>query len=308
MLISRKEWEAAFSGVYRGDVEFGAPMKNHTSLGIGGPADVLASPADPMSLKNIALVSRKKNIPVLPLGGGTNILVSDNGIEGVVITFKSFRMMQVIREEGDDVEVFVEAGVPLQTLVNFCKEEGYAGIEGLTGIPGTFGGAICGNAGSYGCEIRDVIQSVVIMSPDGKLDRFDAGHLGFGYRRSAIPPAACVLNATITLRKDEKEAVAGRVQRSREEKMKTQPISARSAGCVFKNPEGRSAGKLIDEAGCKGMKIGGVEVSSVHANFFVNGGSGTAADYLRLMHEVSLIIEKKYGVVLEPEIRVVGRG
>jgi len=98
------------------------------------------------------------------------------------------------------------------------------------------------------------------------------------------------------------------VQRYREEKMKTQPISARSAGCVFKNPEGRSAGKLIDEAGCKGMKIGGVEVSSVHANFFVNSGSGTAEDYLRLMHEVSLIIEKKYGVVLEPEIRVVGRG
>ena len=149
-------------------------MKNHTSLAIGGPADVLVSPADPMSVKNIALVSRKKNIPVMALGGGTNVLVSDSGIEGVVINFKSFRMIQVIREEGNDVELFVEAGVPLQMLVNFCKEKGYAGMEGLTGIPGTFGGAICGNAGSYGYEIKDVVQSVVIMYPDGRLDRREA--------------------------------------------------------------------------------------------------------------------------------------
>jgi UDP-N-acetylmuramate dehydrogenase len=307
MLIDRKGWEDAFKGLYRGDVEFGAPMKNHTSLAIGGPADVLVSPEDPMSLKNIALVSRKKNIPVLPLGGGTNVLVSDSGIEGVVINVKSFRMMQVIREEGDDVELFVEAGVPLQTLVNFCKEKGYAGIEGLTGIPGTFGGAVCGNAGSYGYEIKDVVQSLVIMSSDGKLDRFEAAAIGFGYRKSDIKPSDIVLNATIKLYKDDKEAVAGRVQRYREEKMKTQPISARSAGCVFKNPEGGSAGKLIDEAGCKGMKVGGIEVSSVHANFFVNSGGGTASDYRRLMQEVSVIIEKKCGVILKPEIKVIGR-
>ena len=308
MLISQKEWEDAFKGKFSGDVEFCIAMKNHTSLGIGGPADVMVSPYDPMSLKNIVLILRKKNIPFLPLGGGTNVLVRDNGIDGVVINFKAFMMMQVIREEGSDVELFVEAGVPLQMLVNFCKEKGYSGIEGLTGIPGTFGGAICGNAGSYGCEIKDVVKSVVIMSSDGKLDRIAAKDLGFGYRRSGIKPEDIVLNANILLHKDDKDLVAGRAQKYLAEKMKTQPISARSAGCVFKNPEGGSAGKLLEEAGCKGMKTGNIEVSSLHANFFVNLGNGTASDYIRLMHEVSLIVEKKFGVVLQPEIRVIGRG
>jgi len=308
MLISRKEWEDAFNGAYKGDTEFDMPMKNHTSLAIGGPADVVVSPADPMSLKNIVLLARKKNLPILPLGGGTNILVRDSGIDGVVINFKAFRMIHVIREEGEEVDLFAEAGVPLQMLVNFCREKGYAGIEGLTGIPGTFGGAICGNAGSYGCEIKDVIQSVLIMSSDGRLDRSNAGDLGFGYRRSAIKPADIVLNANIRLHKDDADAVAARIRRFLEEKKNTQPISERSAGCVFRNPAGISAGKLIDEAGCKGMKIGGIEVSNVHANFFVNKGNGTASDYINLMHEVIMIVEKKVGVVLEPEIRVIGRG
>ena len=308
MLISRKEWEDTFRGIYRGDAEFEVPMKNYTSLAIGGPADVMLCPADPMSLKNVVLLLQKKGVPFMPLGGGTNILVRDKGIEGVVINFRSFRMMQVIHEDANYAGLFVETGVPLQMLVNFCRERGYAGIEGLAGIPGTFGGAICGNSGSYGCEIRDVIQSVVIMTPDGRLDRFEPGQLGFGYRSSAIKPTDSVLNANITVRKDNKQAVAERTQRYLAEKAKTQPISARSAGCVYKNPGGVSAGKLIDEAGCKGMKVGGVEVSGVHANFFVNNGSGTASDYLALMQEVSLIVEKKCGVVLEPEIRVVGRG
>lgn len=308
MLINREEWEDAFKEIYRGDVEFGMPMKNHTSLAIGGPADVVVSPADPMSLKNIVLMSRRKNLPFLPLGGGSNILVRDDGIDGVVINFKSFRMIHVIHEEGDEVELFVEAGVPLQMLVNFCRDKGYAGIEGLTGIPGTVGGAICGNAGSYGCEIKDVIQSAVIMSSEGKLDRLAAKDLGFGYRRSAVKPTDVVLNANIRLHKDDPKAVAERVRKFLEEKKNTQPISERSAGCVFKNPEGISAGKLIDEAGCKGMKIGSIEVSSVHANFFVNKGGGAASDYLRLMHKVVLTVEKKFGVVLEPEIKVIGRG
>ncbi len=308
MLISRKEWEDTFDGAYRGDAEFDMPMKKHTSLAIGGPADVLVSPADPISLKNIVLLVRKKNLPFLSLGGGSNILVRDDGIDGVVINFKSFRMIHVIREEGNEVELFVEAGVPLQMLVNFCREKGYTGIEGLTGIPGTVGGAICGNAGSYGCEIKDVIQSVVIMSAAGKLDRFAAEDLKFGYRRSAVKPTDVVLNANIRLNKDDTKAVAERVRKFLTEKKNTQPISERSAGCVFKNPEGVSAGKLIDEAGCKGMKIGSIEVSSVHANFFVNKGGGTASDYIRLMHKVVLTVEKKFGVVLEPEIKVIGRG
>lgn len=308
MPISRKEWEEAFEGVCRGEVEFEAEMKQYTSLAIGGPADVLVYPADPVSVKNIVLTAKRKNIPLTILGGGTNVLVSDSGIEGIVMNLRSFRMLQVIREEGDDVEIFTETGLPLQMLVNFCREKGYAGIEGLTGIPGTLGGALCGNAGSYGCEIGAVVQSVVIMSSEGILDRVDAVKLGFGYRRSGIRTTDLILNASMRLRKDDKDAVAGRMQIYMEEKKKNQPISARSAGCVYKNPGGESAGKLLEEAGCKGMRVGGIEVSSVHANFFLNTGCGTGSDYLRLMHEVSSIVEKRLGVVLEPEIRVIGRG
>jgi UDP-N-acetylmuramate dehydrogenase len=307
MQISREEWDNTFKGVYRGETEFQADMKQHTSLAVGGPADVLVYPADPVSVKNIVLTARRKKVPLLALGGGTNVLVSDSGIEGIVMSLKSFRMVQVIRQEGNDVEVFAEAGMPLQMLVNFCREKGFAGIEGLTGIPGTLGGAICGNAGSYGCEISNVLQSVVIMSPDGSLDRVDAGRLGFGYRRSGIKTDDLVLNATIRLRTDDKKAVAGRIKGYMAEKKKSQPISSRSAGCVYKNPEGDTAGKLIDAAGCKGMRVGGIEVSRVHANFFVNSGAGTASDYLSLMCEVSSIVENKYGIVLEPEIRVIGR-
>jgi UDP-N-acetylmuramate dehydrogenase len=308
MPISREEWEDNFKSAYNGEVKFGAEMRHYTNLGIGGPADVLVYPADPVSVKNIVLIAGSKRIPLRILGGGTNVLISDEGIEGIVMNLRSFRMLQVIREEGNDVEVFAEAGLPLQMLVNFCKERGYAGIEGLTGIPGTLGGAIYGNAGSYDCEMSNIIQSVLIMSADGRLDRVDAGNLGFGYRRSAIKADDIVLNANLKLRVDVKDSVAERIQGYLSDKKKTQPISAKSAGCVYKNPEGEKAGKLIDAAGCKGMKVGGIEVSSMHANFFVNTGSGTGSDYLHLMSEVSLAVEKKFGVILEPEIRVIGRG
>ncbi len=308
MHINQQEWGNALKGIYRGEIKFAVPMKNHTSLAIGGPADALAIPADPVSLKNVVLLSQEKKIPVFPFGGGTNILVRDSGIDGVAINLKSFSMINVISEKRDNVELFVEAGAPLQALVNFCKDKGYSGMEGLTGIPGTFGGAVCGNAGSYGCEIKDLVQSALIMSSDGKLNRLSAGDLGFGYRKSNLKPMDIVVNANILLHKDDKNAVAGRMRKYLSEKKKTQPISDRSAGCVFKNPEGVSAGKLIDEAGCKGMKLGGIEVSRIHANFFVNTGNGTAHDYTSLMNEVSLIVKKKYGIALEPEIRLAGRG
>jgi UDP-N-acetylmuramate dehydrogenase len=282
-------------------------MKNYTSLAIGGPADVVVGPEDPVSIKNIIMLLGKQKVPFTPLGGGTNILVRDGGIEGVVITFRAFNRAEVIKEHEDLVELFVEAGVPLQKLVNFCRENGFAGLEGLTGIPGTVGGAICGNAGSYGSEIGDVVASVVIMRPDGTLDRLRAGALGFGYRRSSIPHDHIVLSANLKLKRDDATAVASRTEGFFNQKKASQPIGERSAGCVFKNPEGMSAGRMIDEAGCKGMRVGAIEVSSVHANFFVNRGGGSAAEYLRLMDAVSQKVKERFGAALEPEIRVMGK-
>ncbi len=307
-MIDRAGWDKTFSGYYKGEVAFNADMKAHTSLAIGGPADVVVSPEDPVSVKNIVLLLGRQHMPFLPLGGGTNVLVRDGGIEGVVIKCKAFGRIEIIHDTGDTVELFAEAGVPLQKLVNFCKDHGYAGMEGLTGIPGTLGGAICGNAGSYGCEIRDVLISVVILRADGSLERFRAEELGFGYRSSRVLPDDIVLSANLGLRKDDAGEVAARTDEFFSRKKSVQPIWERSAGCVFRNPEGMSAGRMIDEAGCKGMRFGAIEVSSLHANFFVNRGDGSAADYLALMEKVSGKVMERFGIRLEPEIRIVGKG
>lgn len=307
-MLDEKQWQEMIHGLYQGDAVFNRPMREITGLCIGGPADVMVTPDDPISVKNLLMLLKKKGIPFLTIGGGTNLLVRDKGIDGVVVSLRQFRRIEVLKEENETVELFAEAGVPLQKLVNFCREKGYSGIEGLAGIPGTLGGAIFGNSGSYGTEIRDVLESVAIMDGSGRLGRFRPEGLGLTYRGSSIGPTDLILSANIRMKRDEKEAVASRTDAFLAEKKKTQPIGERSAGCVFKNPpEGPPAGKLIDEAGCKGLRMGSVEVSAVHANFFINTGNGTADDYLSLMQEVSYRVQQRFNVTLEPEVRVVGR-
>lgn len=307
MELNRESWDAVFEGYYKGESLFGEPMKEHTSLGIGGKADVLTSPEEPLSFRNLMVMLQKEDIPFFPLGGGTNLLVRDDGIGGVVISLRAFNRIEILQETAEKAELFVEAGVPWQKLVNFCKTKGYTGIEGLTGIPGTAGGAICGNAGSFGCEVKDVVASVVLMDSKGRLDRREAADLGFAYRSSRIAQNEIIMSANMRFRKDEAEAVAARTDRFFSEKKAAQPITERSAGCVFRNPEGSSAGRLIDDAGCKGMRRGDIEVSGVHANFFINRGEGTAADFIGLMDKVASVVQEKSGVTLEPEIRIVGR-
>ncbi|MEW6162314.1 MAG: UDP-N-acetylmuramate dehydrogenase [Nitrospirota bacterium] len=297
-----------FSGdLFKGETRFMEPMMNHTSLRIGGPADVFVIPRDFPSLKNILVILRRRGIPFLPLGGGTNVLVRDGGIEGVVISLKSFRKIEILSEDKVDVKVYVEAGTPIQRLVNFSREKGYSGIEGLAGIPGFVGGAICGNAGAFGYEMKDVLISVSIMDAEGRIERLRAKDIDFGYRKSSISSTELLLSAEIILEKDKEEYVSARIEDFLKRKWESQPISEPSAGCVFKNPHGLSAGRLIDEAGCKGMGIGDVEVSSIHANFFINKGRARASDFIRLMEEVAQRVKKRFGVLLEPEIRIVGR-
>jgi UDP-N-acetylmuramate dehydrogenase len=307
MRFSREDWEKNFAGYYKGKVEFNAPMRGHTSLAIGGPADIVVSPEDPVSVKNIVMLLSRLNVRFVALGGGTNILVTDRGIEGVVVKLGAFSRVEIINEEDARAELFVEAGAMLQKIVNLCRDRGYTGMEGLTGIPGTVGGAICGNAGSCGSEMKDVLASVVLLHSDGTLDRVGVEDLDFGYRKSGVGGTDIVLSANITLRRDDTDAVTLRTENCFKQKKAAQPVSGRSAGCVFKNPAGMSAGRLIDEAGCKSMRIGDIEVSGIHANFFVNLGKGTAADYLALMDAVSARVKERSGVILEPEIRIIGK-
>ncbi len=305
--IEEKYMETIYGIPFEGEIRFLEPMKKHTSLRIGGPADVFVMPQDLRSLGNLLAHLKRKKIPFFPLGDGTNILVRDGGIEGVVISFKAFKKIKVLIEEGEGVEVYVEAGMPLQRLVSFSQEKGYSGIEGLAGIPGSFGGAVCGNAGAYGYEIKDVILSVLLMNAEGETETILAGDIKFGYRKSSISSKELLIGADIKLKKDRKEDVSARIKDFIKRKWESQPISAPSAGCVFKNPPGLRAGKMIDEAGCKGMRIGDVEVSNVHANFFINKGNSTASDFIRLMGKVTQRVGEKFGIILEPEIKIVGR-
>jgi UDP-N-acetylmuramate dehydrogenase len=303
-----EELEDIFSEItFEGDVKFMEPMMNHTSLRIGGPADVFVVPQNLSSLKTIMVTLNRKKIPFFVLGGGTNILVKDSGIEGVVISLASFRKIETVSENETEVKVYVETGTPLQRLVNFSKERGYSGMEGLAGIPGSVGGAISGNAGAFGYEMKDVLVSVSMMDSEGNIRNLGIENIDFGYRRSGISSTELLLSAEILLKKDSKEHVSAKIETFLKRKWESQPFSGHSAGCVFKNPHGLSAGKLIDEAGCKGLRIGDVEVSNTHANFFINKGKANASDFIRLMEEVRSRVFEVSGIRLEPEIRIVGR-
>lgn len=295
------------AGIFAGDVFANEAMKEHTTLRIGGPAELYATPKNMLSLKHLLVALKDEGIPWMPVGGGSNLLVSDEGIPGAVISMGNLHHIETIEENGDAVRLYIEAGTPLQKLVNRAKAEGYRGIEGLVGIPGSVGGALRGNSGSFGQEIADVVESVTLIDGAGSVCTVGRDDLGFGYRRSAISESVIVLSANVRLKKDDPREVAKQAAEFLKEKLAKQPVSQMSAGCVFRNPPGSHAGRLIDEAGCKGMRKGDVEVSLLHANFFVNKGKGKASDFLALMEEVSERVSKDFSVTLEPEIRIIGR-
>jgi UDP-N-acetylmuramate dehydrogenase len=244
----------------------------------------------------------------MPAGNGSNILVSDSGMAGAVISLAAMDRIEIINEGNNEVSLFVEAGVPLQRLVNLARDQGYAGIEGLTGIPGSVGGAIWGNAGSFGYEIGMVIDSLAVLNSSNNITVIGRDALYFSYRNSTLPEGCIILSANIILKKGDIPGIKERTAGFIKQKAGKQPLSERSAGCVFRNPmTGVYAGKLIEDAHCKGMKIGDVEVSALHANFFINRGHGTAYDFLCLMDAVKERVLNSSGIELEPEIMIIGK-
>ena len=307
-------------GLFKGAIKFEQPLSAYTSLKIGGPVEIMVFPEDLTSLKNVLITAYREKIPIFVLGAGTNLLVRDGGVHGIAVSLKAFKNIEVIQnikrvaphlsyQKGSDdfTGLFVEAGVPLGSVINFMKGKGYSGIEELAGIPGTFGGAVYMNAGAFHKEMKDVIVSVALMKPDGSIVIVGRDELTFTYRSSNIPAHTVILSANIALKRDIPENVALRVNEYLKEKRQSQPIGAPSAGCVFKNPEGHSAGRLIEAAGCKGMRAGDIEVNSLHANYFINKGSATCKDFIHLMDIVIKRVEKHSGITLEPEIKIVGR-
>ena len=282
-------------------------MSAHTSLKTGGPVEIMAFPEDPVSLKNILLAAEKENIPVFVFGAGTNLLAGDGKIEGIAVSLREFRSIELTRETKENNAVlYVGAGVPLALLVNLARKNGYSGIEALAGIPGHIGGAVYMNAGSFGAEIRDVVVSVAIMNMHGEISVLEKDKLCFSYRSANLPEGSVILSANFILKKDDPAEVEKRTREFLEKKKAAQPLGEFSAGCVFKNPAGHAAGRLIDAAGCKGMRAGDMEVSAMHANYFINKGKATCRDFIELMETVKAKVREHSGIELEPEVKIIG--
>ena len=289
-------------GLIEGKVLFDAPLKQFTSIKVGGPADSLFFPKDVEELKKVVVCARKKGIPTLILGKGTNLIVKDRGIRGWVICLT--RGMKKLHAEGDIIEA--EAGLLLQRLVQFSIDRGLAGMEPFFGIPGTVGGGLAMNAGAWGVELKDLLLSMTFMKEDGELVEQSRSKLRFSYRNLDFPNSWIIVKGRFQLKKGSKEEALGQVKSYSVMRKKTQPLDYPSAGSIFKNPKEGPAGKWIEAAGLKGFRMERAMVSDRHANFIINLGKATAEEVIHLMEWVERKVYEEKGISLEREVRVVG--
>lgn len=279
------------------------PMKSHTSFRIGGPADLMVLPSEIRHIRHTLKVCQKWNVPFMVMGNGSNLLVRDKGIRGVVI--KIANTFNGIWVEGCTIRA--QSGAFLSTLSKKALQAELKGLEFASGIPGTLGGAIVMNAGAYGGEMKDIVVRAKVMDAQGNEFCLSNAELEFGYRTSYVQKKGLiVLEAELALspgKYEDIKAIISELTRRRQEK---QPLSLPSAGSVFMRPPGYFAGKLIEEAGLKGFRVGDAQVSEKHAGFIVNVGNATAKDVLTLIEVIQQKVRERYGVELEPEIKIVG--
>ncbi|MGH7411073.1 MAG: UDP-N-acetylmuramate dehydrogenase, partial [Candidatus Methylomirabilis sp.] len=278
------------------------PLRHHTYFRIGGPAEAMTFPAGLEDLKTLLKVAYDEAIPVLILGGGSNLLVLDGGVEGLVINLS--RSFLELSAEGEQVRC--GAGVRTSRLLAFSAKAGLTGLEGVTGVPGTVGGAIRGNAGTPLGTITDHLDWVRLVDSSGEERLLTREEMGIVYRHAALPPGAVVVEAAFTLRRGAPEEIRRTVSRLLVRRNLTQPVEVRSAGCIFKNPSGDFAGRLVEQVGLRGLLRGEAQISDKHGNFIVNLGEATAADVLWLVERAMAEVKAKTGVALELEIQVVG--
>ncbi len=296
---TQRRLESAVAGV-RGVVRFNAPLKAYTSFHIGGPADVLVEPADVEDVVQLTRQTHEQKLPIFVLGG-TNLLVRDKGIRGVVVSLGKLR---AIKEEPGSV-LYAEGGVGMPTLIGHAIRRSLAGLEWAAGIPGTVAGCVVMNAGTRLGEMKDSVKAVRIVSPTGALMDCPAEAIEFGYRRATLPKGVVVgvwLQLKPGVRADIEKVVKDYLHYRRD----TQPLTLPSAGCVFKNPLNDSAGRVVEAAGFKGTSVGDAQVSIKHANFIVNQGQASASDVLLLIKKIRTGIVRKMGIKLELELKVVG--
>ncbi|MEA3305327.1 MAG: UDP-N-acetylmuramate dehydrogenase [Candidatus Omnitrophota bacterium] len=294
----------------KGKIAYNEPMKRHTSFCIGGPADIWVEPADSADLKNCLRFGKERNIPVFIIGGGTNLLVNDNGFEGIVI---STQFLSSGRIYYSGQKICVTSSVNLAGFLNFCIDRELSGMEFLAGVPGSLGGAVAANAGTRHYEkhdrrknIRDFVKEVKVMDYNGETSILDKKKLAIAYEPQGIGNFV-ILEVKFLLTKTTRKSILDEYRNFLKKKSATQELSAPSAGCVFKNPAGfkESAGELIEKCGLKGRRAGGAVISEKHANFIVNTGNARAKDVMSLMETIRSEVRHKFGVELLLEIKVV---
>ncbi len=286
-------------------VQFAVPLSRHTSLRVGGPAGAIAAPADRDELARLLATCSRHGIPHAVLGSGFNAIAPDSGFDGVVIRMNSWRRLA---EEAEG-RLRAESGVSHAQITNFCVERGLSGLEFACGIPGSVGGWIAMNAGIPEREMKDAVLEVEVMEADGSPPRrLQRGELDFSYRAlRGIADGALILSALFEVRAESPTRVKAEVERLLAKRSDAQPLNRPSCGSVFKNPPGDFAGRLIESVGLKGRRIGGAEISQVHANFITNLGGATAGDVLALIEEAQKQVYDATGIRLHPEVRILGR-
>ena len=285
------------------NVKIDEPMKKHTTFRIGGVADYFITPESIEGVQAALQLCQTWNMPYYILGNGSNLLVGDNGYRGVIIQLYK-KMSEVVVT---DASIVAQAGALLSKVANCALENGLAGLEFASGIPGTLGGAIVMNAGAYGGEMKDVVTEVILLTESGEIRKLSGEAMQFGYRTSFATTERCiVLQVHLLLKQESKEAIRARMDELKEQRITKQPLQWASAGSTFKRPEGHFAGKLIEDAGLRGFQVGGAQVSEKHCGFVVNIGGATAKDVDELMRQVIQKVYEQTKVTLEPEVKRLG--
>lgn len=301
--MNKEQVQSIFAGEDVGTLLLDEPLSKHTSWRIGGPADVFLLPTTVEQLSRIMQLTHRHGIPWYVIGKGSNLLVRDGGIRGVVIKLAdNFADLAI-----EGTRLTAQGGRSFVSAANHAIRQGLSGLEFATGIPGTVGGAVMMNAGAHGGEVKDVLESCKVLTPEGDLLILQQADLNFSYRYSILKDRpGLVVEATFLLQAGDSEEMSERVKGWAKRRQATQPLSMPSCGSVFRNPEGTHSGRLIEESGLKGTRIGGAQISELHGNFIVNLGHAKATDVLQLIELAQRTILEKYGHNLHPEVRIAG--
>ena len=279
------------------------PMSRHTTFRVGGPADFFVTPKAKEEVRDVIRICKEAGMPYYIIGNGSNLLVSDAGYRGVIVQI--YKEMNEVKVEGDLVKA--QAGALLSGIAAKALGAELSGFEFASGIPGTIGGACVMNAGAYGGEMKDVLESVTVLTGEGKIIELGRNELELGYRTSVIAKKGyIVLGAVLKLERGDGEKIKTYMDELKEKRVTKQPLEYPSAASTFKRPEGYFAGKLIEDAGLRGFQVGGAQVSEKHCGFVINRNHATAADIMELMRQVQIRVKENSGVDLEPEVKRLG--